>query len=124
MSASCSPRSFRRNASDLHINPGPAAGRAQRGRAASSLARDGARRRRGEKLCRELCNEKQWKEVEQIGTTDFGLTHTDGNRFRVSVFRQRGRYSAVLRLIPRKLLSFEEIGLPDSIKRCSRSRAG
>jgi twitching motility protein PilT len=69
-----------------------------------------------EQLCRELCNEKQWKEVEAIGTTDFGLTHTDGNRFRVSVFRQRGRHSAVLRLIPRKLLSFDEIGLPDSIK--------
>jgi len=69
-----------------------------------------------EKLCRELCDEKHWAEVQSIGTSDMGLAHDDGNRFRVSVLRQRGRYSAVLRLIPSKLLTFEQIGLPESVK--------
>jgi len=105
----------RRKASDLHLNPGrPPVGRSGGGMVSlTETALDDAM---AEKLCRELCNEKQWSEVQEGGTTDFGLAHTDGNRFRVSVFRQRGRYSAVLRLIPRKLLSFEEIGLPESVK--------
>ncbi|MBK7643766.1 MAG: type IV pilus twitching motility protein PilT [Planctomycetes bacterium] len=105
----------RRKASDLHLNPGrPPVGRS--GGALVSLTETPLDDAAAEKLCRELCNEKQWAEVASAGSTDFGLTHEDGNRFRVSVFRQRGRYSAVLRLIPRKLLSFDEIGLPDSIK--------
>jgi len=105
----------RRNASDLHLNPGrPPVGRS--GGELRSLTETPLDDAAAEKLCRELCNEKQWLEVEQNGTTDFGLTHSDGNRFRVSVFRQRGRHSAVLRLIPRKLLSFEQIGLPESVK--------
>jgi twitching motility protein PilT len=105
----------RRNASDLHINPGrPPVGRS--GGELKSLAPEPLDDAAAEKLCRELCNEKQWAEVQKVGTTDFGLAHSDGNRFRVSVFRQRGRYSAVLRLIPRKLLSFEQIGLPESVK--------
>jgi twitching motility protein PilT len=105
----------RRNASDLHINPGrPPVGRT--GGELLSLSQEPLDDATAEKLCHELCNEKQWNEVLEVGTTDFGMTHTDGNRFRVSVFRQRGRYSAVLRLIPRKLLSFDEIGLPESVK--------
>jgi twitching motility protein PilT len=69
-----------------------------------------------EALCRELCSPPQWDEVQKVGTTDFGVAHRDGNRFRVSVMRQRGRVSAVLRLIPSQLLTFEQIGLPETIK--------
>jgi twitching motility protein PilT len=76
-----------------------------------------------ERLCRALCKEDQWREVETRGTTDFGLAHESGNRFRVSVLRQRGRHSAVLRLIPSKLLSFEQIGLPEHARElCKRPR--
>ena len=63
---------------------------------------------------REITNGSHLEELERIGTTDFGLAHASGNRFRVSVMRQRGRLSAVLRLIPSRLLSFEEIGLPEA----------
>jgi twitching motility protein PilT len=33
-------------------------------------------------------------------------------RFRVSIFKERGQFAAVLRLIPNKLLTIEQIGLP------------
>jgi len=56
------------------------------------------------------------KELEEIGTTDFGLAHDSGDRFRVSICKERGEPRAVLRLIPSKLLTFEQIGLPDSVK--------
>ncbi|MGD8397058.1 MAG: PilT/PilU family type 4a pilus ATPase, partial [Candidatus Eiseniibacteriota bacterium] len=58
------------------------------------------------------------------GSTDFGVAHPSGNRFRVSVFRQRGRFSAVARLIPSQLLSFEQIGLPESCRELLRRPRG
>ena len=104
-----------RHASDLHINPGrPPVARLQ-GQLVN-LSEQVIDNAASEAMCRELCNEKQWLETEEIGSTDFGLQHASGDRFRVSVFRQRGRYSAVLRLIPSELLSFEQIGVPESIR--------
>ncbi|MFO1009361.1 MAG: type IV pilus twitching motility protein PilT [Planctomycetota bacterium] len=113
----------KRGASDLHLNPGrPPVGRIHG--ELVSLTNEPLDDAASEALCRELCNEHQWGEVQKIGTTDFGVAHHDGNRFRVSVMRQRGRFSAVLRLIPSKLLSFDEIGLPDSIKPLLRKPRG
>ena len=100
-----------RKASDLHLNPGrPPVLRID----GNLVSLEGAPLddATAEALCREITDERHWKEVEARGTTDFGLAHSTGNRFRVSVMRQRGRHSAVLRQIPSRLLSFEEIGLP------------
>jgi twitching motility protein PilT len=103
----------RRGASDLHLNPG----RPPVLRISGSLHSleggpldDAATA----ELARGLCDEPHWAEVTERGTTDFGLAHTTGDRFRVSVMRQRGRLSAVLRLIPSQLLSMEQIGLPEA----------
>ena len=104
-----------RGASDLHLNPGrPPVGRIDG--ALISLVDQVLDDATVEKLVRELCDERHWKEVEKLGSTDFGLAHHDGNRFRVNVYRQRGRYSSVMRLIPSKLLSFDQIGLPESVQ--------
>ncbi|MBM3977527.1 MAG: PilT/PilU family type 4a pilus ATPase [Planctomycetes bacterium] len=114
---------IQRGASDLHLNPGrPPVLRVNGALVplAGPVLDDAA----AELLCRELANDAHWREVEQVGTTDFGLAHESGNRFRVSVLRQRGRYSAVLRLIPSKLLSFDEIGLPESVKELLRRPRG
>jgi twitching motility protein PilT len=101
-------------ASDLHLSPGRP----------PVLRKDGALVSIGTEpltdedtlaLVRDLCDERQWKEVEEIGTTDFGVEHEGGDRFRVNVMRQRGRCAAVLRLIPSRLLTFEEIGLPEAV---------
>jgi twitching motility protein PilT len=77
-----------------------------------------------ERLCRSITDEHHWKEFERVGTTDFALPHRSGNRFRVSVLRQRGAMSCVLRLIPNKLLSFEQIGLPESCRDLLRRPRG
>ena len=46
-------------------------------------------------------------------------------RFRVSVFRQKGNVAIVLRLIPNKLLTFEQIGLPaDRARSCAAGPRG
>jgi twitching motility protein PilT len=100
-----------RKASDLHLNPGRAPVLRIDGDLVS-LEGPPLDEATAQALCREITDERHWREVESRGTTDFGLAHESGNRFRVSVLRQRGRYAAVLRQIPSRLLSFEQIGLP------------
>ena len=104
-----------RDGSDLHINPGrPPVGRVNGSFVdlSSEVLTDAL----SEELCRELCDEGHWQEVQEQGTTDFGIAHASGDRFRVSVMRQRGRLTAVLRRIPTQLLSFEQIGLPEGAR--------
>jgi twitching motility protein PilT len=67
-------------------------------------------------LCRQIATEEQMAEVEKNGGADFALAHPDGTRFRVSIFKERKRYGAVLRQIPNTLLSMEQLGLPPVVK--------
>ncbi|MGA1980611.1 MAG: type IV pilus twitching motility protein PilT [Sedimentisphaerales bacterium] len=63
-------------------------------------------------LMKSIAPERNQQELQEEGGTDFGFAYGDVARFRVSVFRQRGDIAVVLRLIPTKILTFEEIGLP------------
>ena len=105
-----------RGGSDLHLNPGRPPVVRIHGDLVSLPGAETLDDAAVAVLARQLCNDKQWAEIEHVGTTDFGIAHPTGNRFRASVFRQRGRLSAVLRLIPSKLLSFDRIGLPEACK--------
>ncbi len=63
-------------------------------------------------LMKSITPERNQQELQEEGGTDFGFGFGDIGRFRVSVFKQKGHITLVLRLIPSKLLTFEEIGLP------------
>ena len=63
-------------------------------------------------LMKSITPERGQQELQEEGGTDFGFAYGDAGRFRVSVFQQKGFISLVLRLIPSKILSFEQIGLP------------
>ncbi len=63
-------------------------------------------------LMKSITPERNQQELQEEGGTDFGFAYGDVARFRVAIFRQKGSISVVLRLIPTKIMSFEEIGLP------------
>jgi len=63
-------------------------------------------------LMKAITPERSQTELQEEGGCDFGFAYGDAARFRVSVFRQRGNLAIVCRLIPNKLLTFEQIGLP------------
>lgn len=75
-------------------------------------------------LMKSITPERAQQELQEEGGCDFGFAYGDQARFRVSVFRQRGNVSLVLRLIPNKLLSFEQIGLPKICKELIRRPRG
>ncbi len=63
-------------------------------------------------LMKAITPERNQQELQEEGGTDFGFAYGEAARFRVSVFRQRGDLAIVLRQIPNRLLTFEQIGLP------------
>ncbi len=69
-----------------------------------------------ERLMRAITSEENIQKVKEHGGCDFGFAFGDRARFRVSVFRQKGYYGVVLRLIPSRMLTLDEIGLPPQIK--------
>jgi twitching motility protein PilT len=69
-----------------------------------------------ENLMKAITSEANLQKVREQGGTDFGFAYGDMSRFRVSVFKERGHYGVVLRQIPNRLMSLEEIGLPPSVK--------
>ena len=74
-------------------------------------------------LMKSITPERGQQEIQEEGGTDFGFAFGDAGRFRVAVFRQKGNIALVLRLIPSKMLTFEQIGLPKICKAlCRRPR--
>jgi twitching motility protein PilT len=69
-----------------------------------------------ETLARGLARPDQMEKVNAEGSVDFGMSYRDDNRFRVSVYRERGNLAAAVRMLPRKLLSLETIGVPRSVR--------
>ncbi len=67
-------------------------------------------------LMKQITSERSQTELAEIGSTDFAIGFFDKARFRVNVFKQKQKVGMVLRLIPSKILTFEELGLPPIIK--------
>jgi twitching motility protein PilT len=69
-----------------------------------------------EALMRSITSEDHIQHVRERGGADFGFAFGDMARFRVSVFKEKGNFGMVLRQIPSKLLTLEQIGIPLSVR--------
>ncbi|HEY7154597.1 MAG TPA: ATPase, T2SS/T4P/T4SS family, partial [Gemmataceae bacterium] len=68
-------------------------------------------------LMKAITPDRCQQELQVSGGSDFAIEFTDGVRFRVAVFKQRGNIGLVLRRIPSTFLTFEQLRMPDAIKR-------
>jgi len=68
------------------------------------------------RLLFELAPERQRKEFEATHDVDFGYEIPQTARFRVNYFTDRRGISAAFRLIPTRIPSFEELGLPEVLE--------
>jgi twitching motility protein PilT len=50
------------------------------------------------------------------GSADLSFSLTGLSRFRVNIFMQRGTHAIVMRVVPNKIPSFEELGLPECLR--------
>ncbi len=60
----------------------------------------------------------------RTGSVDLSYSLAQKTRFRVNVFSQRGSYSVVLRVIPNKIPTVEELGLPKQLNEITQERHG
>lgn len=69
-------------------------------------------------------NELVLRTLRDQGACDLSYSLPDRCRFRVNVFRQRGTFAIVMRMIAHKIPSLGELGLPPAIADCSTLKNG
>ena len=68
-------------------------------------------------LMKSITPERCQQELQEVGSTDFSVGFEEENaRFRVAIFRQRGNLSLALRLVPSRVMTFEELGLEPKLR--------
>lgn len=67
-------------------------------------------------LMKSITPERCQTELQEVGGSDFGFAFGTAARFRVSVFKQKGYVGMVLRQIPNKFMTMEQLGLPKVCK--------
>src|SRR5690606_14848362 len=103
------------NAADLHLRVGTAPVLRVHG-TLHRVEGPALRQEDTEELMRSITSEEQIRSVRERGGADFGFAFGDLARFRVSVFKEKGNFGLVLRQIPTKLLTLEQIGIPASVR--------
>jgi twitching motility protein PilT len=101
---------YERGASDIHLTVGRPPvfridGNMQNVDAPTLEARD------TEGYVRAITADVYLQRIAEIGGADFAYPFGDLCRFRVSAFKQRGFYQLCMRIIPSRLLTFEQLGL-------------
>jgi len=60
----------------------------------------------------------------RTGSTDLSYSLAGRTRFRVNIFAQRGTYCVVLRVIPSRVPTVEELGIPPQLNEITKERNG
>src|SRR5688500_15524847 len=102
------------NASDLHLTVGRPPVLRVRGRL-RNLTIPPLTRPETTALIREIAPAGKLEGVARVQSADFGYAYLTKARFRVAIFKSKGADCMVCRLIPTKLLTFQQIGLPERI---------
>jgi twitching motility protein PilT len=72
----------------------------------------------------EMCGPPRWRDFEERGDLDFAYEMDEQSRFRCNFLKQANGYGAVFRLIPTKIASLDELGIPPVVKQFGRLRGG
>lgn len=75
-------------------------------------------------LVYEIAPEHKIKLFEETGDVDFGYEYPGFARYRANFFNQKSGIAAVFRLIPSKVLTADELGLPPVLKKFSLLKKG
>jgi len=113
----------RQGASDLHIAEGqPPKIRAQGDIMpirAEPISHDEATR-----MLSEVCGARNWEAFNQRGDLDFAYQMDEHSRFRTNYFKQSEGYAAAFRLIPTRISTLEDLGIPVTVKDFAYLRGG
>src|ERR1043166_8110602 len=86
---------------------------------AEPISHDEARR-----MLSEISGQQNWETFEQHGDLDFAYHMYEHSRFRTNYFKQSEGYAAAFRLIPTKISTLEQLGIPAVVKEFAYLRGG
>jgi twitching motility protein PilT len=72
----------------------------------------------------EICGAESWELFEERGDLDFAYEMDERSRFRCNFLKQTNGYGAVFRLIPTKIATLDQLGIPAVVKRFGHLRGG
>lgn len=72
----------------------------------------------------DILNDQQRKRFEEMHELDFSIDLKGIARFRVNAFRQARGEGVVFRVIPSKILTIEQLGLPKSLREVTKNERG
>ncbi|MEY2511424.1 MAG: twitching motility protein PilT [Verrucomicrobiota bacterium] len=72
----------------------------------------------------EICGAESWALFEERGDLDFAYEMDERSRFRCNFLKQANGYGAVFRLIPTKIATLDQLGIPAVVKRFGHLRGG
>jgi twitching motility protein PilT len=72
----------------------------------------------------EVCGPDSWERFDERGDLDFAYEMDSASRFRCNYMKQTNGYGAVFRLIPTKIATLEELGIPLVVKEFAHLRGG
>src|SRR4051794_18528235 len=109
--------------SDLHIGEGQPPKMRRHGDVmpirAEPVTRDEAAQ-----MLSEICGPQSWGIFEERGDLDFAYEMDERSRFRCNFLKQTNGYGAVFRLIPTKIATLEQLGMPPIVKQFGHLRGG
>jgi twitching motility protein PilT len=114
---------LRLGGSDLHLT----VGLPPRGRVSGDLqplAPDVLTAETLEPLLQEICPEPRWAHFREHCDLDFAYEVPGLARFRCNYLHNHWGMAAVLRQIPSRILSFEQLALPEALKKLCNLRSG
>src|SRR4051812_40999201 len=113
----------RQGASDLHIAEGQPAKMRTHGDImpvrAEPISHGEATR-----MLSEICGPHNWEAFNQRGDLDFAYQMDEHSRFRANYFKQAEGYAAAFRLIPTRISTLEDLGIPVAVKGFACFRGG
>ena len=72
----------------------------------------------------EISGPERWQRYEATGDLDFAYEMNEDSRFRCNFLKQTHGYGAVFRLIPTKIATLEQLGIPPVVKEFGHLRSG
>jgi twitching motility protein PilT len=109
--------------SDLHIAEGQPPKMRKHGDVAPIRA-EPVTRDEAASMLSEVCGPRNWEIFEDRGDLDFAYEMDAASRFRCNYLKQTNGYGAVFRLIPTKIATLEQLGIPPVVKEFGHLRGG
>lgn len=113
-----------RGASDLHVKAGDVLRARIDGRLVPLTRQPLTAEQTRSIAHRLLPGEAERARLDALTDYDCSYAVADVGRFRVNIMRQRGAFSAVLRLIPHEVPTLDALGLPASVARIAEAERG